>query len=903
MTPQLVTLEGEPYPLALLGEIKQDFGIPVADLVRPPGRFWTGTTDPPHAFRPSVDRYDFQEHPAPGARLAHTPAGEPVLALGRRSLAKLRAWFLLLEDPQRRLDVRPVETLAHQMSLVQYILKTPGLRRVLVADEVGLGKTVEAGLVVQALLAAEPGLRVLYLAPARLVSNVATEFERLGLHGFRRFAVGGNGSHDDARLIASIHRTAHPAHSARFANGAPWDVLIVDECHHLSDWAEGGGAAGEQYRLVDRLRARMSPDGRVLLLSGTPHQGHDARFENLLNLLRHPTEATASLAGRVVFRTKEDVRDWDGRPLFPKRDVRTPTVVSLGEAHAKWLRDIRAFFESAPGRAGGWRCGQALQWATSSVQAGLGYLVRQAVRVGWDSRETALESALQAIRPYRGGDPKESAGSMLDRIRRDVGFGRRDWDEDEAPEDQEEEPDERWRPDPARLRSLLTEGVKLVQGPAATAKWEVVAQRVLARADDEKIVFFAQPIETVYAFHAWLRAHLGEEAALIVGGQSEEERGAQIRRFVAPKGARFLVSSRAGGEGINLQVSRWLVHLDVPWNPMDMEQRVGRVHRFGSRRTIRVDTVVTEGSPEARAYDVARAKLQSIASALGSADGFEALFSRVMSLIPPQEMQQILLTSSPQFQPDQEQIARVVRSGFDQWRNFHARFAATTRAIADVDAGAARWEHVGALLRDRLGAAPLEGVRSMRFREGAEEHVGEDLDVDAWRLADGRIVTCGPVPGLPPETPDGGRAQAIGLNDPALVRLLRDEGLSLEAGPAWLSWNARPDWVEGQPVGIVVLARQLVTLDPARPFGEHTATLSVWVAGANGAKELDRARGSELILSLLGATPRARADGELGERIARTEREAVAQLAIPTAEERQARLRPAVHPVFAAVIQ
>src|SRR6185369_3720939 len=97
---------------------------------------------------------------------------------------------------------------------------------------------------------------------------------------------------------------------------------------------------------------------------------------------------------------------------------------------------------------------------------------------------------------------------------------------------------------------------------------------------------FAQPIETVTALASWFARKTGHRPAMILGGQSEEERAEQIQRFWDPKGPRFLVSSRAGGEGINLQVARRLVHLDVPWNPMDLEQRVGRVHRFLSKRTI-----------------------------------------------------------------------------------------------------------------------------------------------------------------------------------------------------------------------------------------------------------------------------------------------------------------------------
>src|SRR5262249_44461200 len=157
------------------------------------------------------------------------------------------------EDPQRRLDSRPVNTLAHQVSLVRHILASPDRRRVLLADEVGLGKTVEAGLVIQELIAASHGLRVLYLAPARLVDNVRAEFDRLGLR-FRQWSSdNGDARLDDRCVIASIHRAVHPAHYQRVLDSSPWDVIVVDECHHLTDRAEGGGSATQKYQLVKAL--------------------------------------------------------------------------------------------------------------------------------------------------------------------------------------------------------------------------------------------------------------------------------------------------------------------------------------------------------------------------------------------------------------------------------------------------------------------------------------------------------------------------------------------------------------------------------------------------------------------------------------------------------------------------
>lgn len=359
-------------------------------------------------------------------------------------------------------------TLAHQASVTRHVLETP-LARALIADEVGLGKTVEAGLIAKALLDQRPNLRVLYLSPARLVRNVEREMRRLGLE-FRRFAVQGNATLTDPLIVASIHRAVHPSHFDDVSESGPWDVVIVDECHHLSAWSSDGAGRTRQYALVERLLERLRPDGRVLLLSGTPHQGHEARFENLLRLLQRPGERPEDVRGCVIFRTKEDVTDWDGLPLFPLRQVNPASVVDLGPDYLQWLEDVRALYLGRPGegsRASGWRAAQALQWAASSVHAGLGYLVRQAFRAGWRADDQVLRRALEALRPYRDGPPDEPVDRLAERVRREVQAT------SEVLEDIEDEPeeDDRWRPDRGQLTALLERGAELIATPAATRKW------------------------------------------------------------------------------------------------------------------------------------------------------------------------------------------------------------------------------------------------------------------------------------------------------------------------------------------------------------------------------------------------------------------------------------------------
>jgi hypothetical protein len=409
----------------------------------------------------------------------------------------------------------------------------------------------------------------------------------------------------------------------------------VDECHHLSDCAAGGGDPVLKFRLVRDLMARQGPECRLLLMSGTPHQGHMHRFDNLLRLLRRESEPENALAGRIIYRTKEDVRDWNGNPLFPNRQINEPLVLDLGPEYKAWLQHIHEFYKplkdssgqrKAQIRAAGWRCAQALQWAASSPQAGLGYLVRQAVRASWQMADGVLSDALTALRPYRNGADNEPLDSLLARIRLEVRRQADDQDIEDL-EDVDETIALLNTEQKKSLNALMVEGLRVLKA-FANRKWDFLNLNVLTMADGEKVVLFAQPIETVCALARYLELHLGEKPAIIIGGQTDLERQQQQDLFWRKDGPRFLVSSRAGGEGINLQVARRLVHIDVPWNPMELEQRVGRIHRFGSKQTIIVDTIVVKDSREADAYRVARERLRLVASTIVAPERFESVFAR-----------------------------------------------------------------------------------------------------------------------------------------------------------------------------------------------------------------------------------------------------------------------------------
>src|SRR5579871_824191 len=211
---------------------------------------------------------------------------------------RLCAYWLQAENRQGQLDNVPVLPLRHQASLVEYLSRPSTVRRMLIADEVGLGKTVEMGLLLERLHAANPNLRVLYVTPGSLVTNVVDEFKTMGLEEFWVFANSfldeekypparlGHKKHDP-RVVASLHRLGHGNNAESRLRLTKWDVVIADECHRLRMYRSAQSQKAQKwFRLLEMiLGEHIADDGRVYFLSGTPHQGNREVFLNLIGLL------------------------------------------------------------------------------------------------------------------------------------------------------------------------------------------------------------------------------------------------------------------------------------------------------------------------------------------------------------------------------------------------------------------------------------------------------------------------------------------------------------------------------------------------------------------------------------------------------------------------------------------
>jgi superfamily II DNA or RNA helicase len=906
-------VEFSKLPHTVLAE-KEDFGINAYILAPPTERLWADSHEKAPKVRHGVDTYDARIIQPPSALYAGIHEDDNWQAMSRRSLARFHALTLLAEDPQRRFDARPVSTLAHQMSLVRHILDNRELKRVLIADEVGLGKTIEAGLILKEFIEAQAGLRILYLAPARLVSNVASEFQKMEI-GFRMWKSGDSDANleMDNRIIASIHRAVHPNHYDKFTKCKPWDILVVDECHHLSDWAPGGGNPVEKFRLVRDIVTASDWNGYLLMLSGTPHQAHQDRFENLLGLLKRKEEPKTKISGRVIYRTKEDVRDWDGNPLFPKRQVNPPLIVDLSENHREWLDAIFQYFAPNAGpcanqkdRALNWRCAQALQWASSSPNAGLGYLVRQAIRAGWKLSKTPMKEAVAALRPYRNGPLNEPVERLYDRIQREINqqTNASDLDDLEDIEGQAGDSD-------SELGELMSTGVDLVNSPRQP-KWEKLWNEVIKPAGDEKIVLFAQPIETVMVLAQWLKKKTGQQPALIIGGQTDAERADQVTSFRSHQGPQFLVSSKAGGEGINLQIARRLVHIDVPWNPMDMEQRIGRVHRFGSKETIIVDTLVVSDTREERMWKVARSKLRSVAQTMVEPEKFEALFSRVMSLVAPEEIQEIFVgdPTGNVSEEDSEKLSTLVVAGFERWQQFDKRFSKTQREIKQMNAGLTEWQDVGWFLKEYGGAEDESGISITRFRFDQNNLiVSSNEPADILRFRDGSLGYLGNLEGAPLDGPRAQKVSGIGLNESRVLEVIRQHVLvDLPTGAANLRWGVNSlNMINllGKDACVLAFFLQKIQFDT---FGGSKCLSNELViyGGAFGSEQISVIEGKDkrsLISALQKVTVRSRPlTGLDSDWITRKEKELGEALFKPSPEQLKQKIRIAVWPILSAHI-
>lgn len=529
-----------------------------------------------------------------------------------------------------------VELLPHQAATLARALELDPVRLAL-CDEVGLGKTITAAAIYTELKARGRASRVLVVAPksvqlqwvAEFADRFEEEFVRVGPEGipvdagvdpWRAFpqVVCSLDAVKPIRVRAGWSLEQVDAYNQRRVEAivaAGWDLVIFDEAHHVA----GSSDEVARHRLARELSATVR---NILLLSATPHSGKSDGFRRFVGLLDGQFFGGAPLTRdrvqELVARTeKRTAIDRAGRPLFMPRTT-TMEVVRYGDRTVeRELYDaVTEYVREGYGRA------------VREKRPAVGFLVLLMQRLV-SSSTAAILAALE-----KRAAALEAAPEQLE-----LGAFAGDWDELTGEEQFERMAEMRghgWVNERLQVQELLQRARRAASsGLDAKVRhlFDLLRQLETSESDpDVKVLLFTEFLPTQEMLLNAL-AGAGISAVAINGGNSLAERA--IAQDAFRERSRVLVSTDAGGEGINLQFAHVVVNWDLPWTPTKIEQRIGRVDRIGQPLPVKAYNLVRENSIDLRVLDVLERKLATILVELGSdkrGDVLESLSTRTERL-------------------------------------------------------------------------------------------------------------------------------------------------------------------------------------------------------------------------------------------------------------------------------
>lgn len=652
----------------------------------------------------------------------HFISGKPDSYGGEAEQLRLRCLAYALElwnENTGSLSHLSIDPLPHQIHLVHRILRSGNLNW-LIADDVGLGKTIEVGMLLSALAQRATFRRILIICPPGITQQWQDElrykfqFDDFLIHG-RDFEV--QETHHWKlydRVIGSMDRFKQEQHLESLLAAEPWDLIIFDEAHRLSRRQYGNKfEASQRFDLAARLRQRSD---NFLLLSATPHQGMQDKFQALLELLRperkrdirHLELNPEILRDMVIRNNKADVTDADGQFIFKGKTTHAVSV-PVGEASRAFDSALQAYVRRgyAAGRALG-RKGNAIGFvmtvyrklAASSVAAIHAALKRRLARLSAEisdmntdriayQDELLFEDA--ADDRYLGEFEEDSADSHANAF---------------------------FEGEKEALENLITQAAELLEGDK---KLRVFIEQLVYIIDNNqtgtKVLIFTEYRATQSYLQTVLHEHFGDGCVeLINGSQSHDERRSAIRRFEDE--AQFLISTEAGGEGINLQRQcHVMINYDLPWNPMRLVQRIGRLYRYGQKERVIVFNIHAPETIDAHVVGIMYQRLAQVArdmATLGGEfrEGLEDDILGQMADLLELDIAEVL---------EQARDANITRSQ-DRIDEALRRAKEATQRQAEVFAHVAGYDPKG--IRDSLS---IDRRHVTAFVEGMFAHVGAEV--------------------------------------------------------------------------------------------------------------------------------------------------------------------------------
>ena len=531
-------------------------------------------------------------------------------------------------DPLYAVNISQIDPLPHQIEAVyHYIMPNPRIR-FLLADDPGAGKTIMSGLLLKELKYRGLVERTLIVVPGHLKDQWIREMKEKFQENFKvvdrdtmSASWGQNVFTDGNQMIVSMD-FAKQDDVMLALKDSKWDLCIVDEAHKMSAYKYGEKISKTQrYNFGEHL----SPITNYLLfLTATPHRGDPENFRLLLDLLEPGFFADTAMLSQSIQskdnplflrRLKEDLKDFEGAPIFPPRKVKS-TKYYLSDDEKKLYNAVTEYVEK--------HFNKALEKEKRNVTFALTILQRR------------LASSVRAIRKSL-----ERRYERLNELYKKGKIVQEEGYDEEFIEDLEEK--ERWKKEEELLEKLTSAETleELKQEIGKLEELVVIAKEVEKKEietklselrnvmDAEKLqqsgiklLIFTESKDTLDYLVEKLRKW-GYSVTLIHGGMNLDQRIKAENDF--RNQAQIMVSTEAGGEGINLQFCWLMVNYDIPWNPNRLEQRMGRIHRYGQQHEVHIYNMVAVDTIEGKILIKLFEKLSRIKEHLGSDRVFDVI--------------------------------------------------------------------------------------------------------------------------------------------------------------------------------------------------------------------------------------------------------------------------------------
>ncbi|RLF42733.1 MAG: helicase [Thermoplasmata archaeon] len=544
----------------------------------------------------------------------------------------LRFKYASIFDPLLAMNVSKIDPLPFQIEAVYgYILKRPRIR-FLIADDPGAGKTIMAGLVIKELKLRKLANRILIVVPGHLKDQWRRElkdkfdenFVVVDRHTFNAL-YGENPWEMNNQIITSID-FAKQEEILPTLNSVYWDLVIVDEAHKMAAYRYGEKISRTKRYKLGVVLSKTS--NHLLFLTATPHKGDPENFRLFLDLLVPGFFATPEMVEEslkkkdnplFIRRLKEDLKDFEGRPIFTRRFPMT-LKFNLSDEEIDLYNEVSKYVVHQYNRALRQDKKRNVAFALVILQRRMASSTYALLR-SLERRKEKLEKILMGKEEPK--EPKVDFEELEDLEESERWKKEEEWEGVTLAKDPEE-----LRGEIETIERLIEKAKEIVKGEKEVKLRELreaIAEgfrRIKEMGGNSKILIFTESRDTLEYLVRKIRSW-GYKVNFIHGGMSLEERIKAEKVFRDE--TEIMVATEAAGEGINLQFCHIMINYDIPWNPNRLEQRMGRIHRYGQQKDVYIFNLVAantrEGEVLLRLFD----KLDEIKSKLGSDRVFDVI--------------------------------------------------------------------------------------------------------------------------------------------------------------------------------------------------------------------------------------------------------------------------------------